>query len=67
MTNASNPFSARLRSLMAAQSLSAPELAARAGLTRQTVHNLLNGGVPSWPTVQKVAEGLGCPTDALKS
>ena len=60
-------FAARLRSLMAEAGVSAPELAARAGLSRQSLHKILAGSVPSWPTVQKIAEGLGVPTDAFKS
>ena len=65
-------FPARLKSLREAKSLTVQELAESAGLSRQQVHNLENPApgrpsVPSWPTVQALAEALGVSTDAFRS
>lgn len=65
-------FAAILRRFREAKNLTVQELAESAGLSRQQVHNLENPApgrpsVPSWPTVQALAEALGVTTDAFRS
>ncbi len=61
-------FAARLRALMAAASLDAPALAAKAGVSRQGLYRLLAGErAPSWDTVQKLAAALGVSTEELRT
>jgi transcriptional regulator with XRE-family HTH domain len=54
-------FAARLRRLRLAAGLSAADLSAAAGLTRQALHKLESGSVPSLPTAQRLAAALGVP------
>jgi transcriptional regulator with XRE-family HTH domain len=52
----------RLRTLAA---LTQGELAARAGVQRQTINRLENGGEAEMPTVRKLAAALDCDAKAL--
>lgn len=60
-------FSRRLASLIKTAGVSIPDLAESSGLSRQSIHQLLNGErKPTWETVQKLADGLKVPTDTFR-
>jgi transcriptional regulator with XRE-family HTH domain len=63
-----SPFAARLRTLIALAGISIPELAARSGLSRQHVHQILEGATKrlEWETVCKLCEGLGVSADVFR-
>lgn len=52
------PFAARLKRLRLAAGLSVAQLAARAGLPRQTVHKAEAGSPPTLATARKIAAAL---------
>lgn len=61
-------FPARLRSLREAAGLSAPQLAEKAGVSRQAVNYYEAGErAPTWDAVQALAAALGVPTDAFRT
>jgi transcriptional regulator with XRE-family HTH domain len=59
-------FARILADLMEEKSISPPRLADDAGLTRQAVHKLLNGSLPSWDTVQRLADALGVSPEVMR-
>lgn len=60
-------FARRLMEARQAAGLSQYEVARRAGITRETIRNLEDGGqCPSWLTVQLLALVLGLSTDAFR-
>ena len=68
-------FAITLRKLRASANLSREELADRAGLARQTIHDLECGRLrsgkrvavsPSWSAVQAIASALDVPTDTFR-
>jgi transcriptional regulator with XRE-family HTH domain len=60
-------FPARLRTLRRRAGLTAAQLAAAAGLHRTHVYKLERGErVPSWPTVQALANALKVKAEAFR-
>lgn len=60
-------FPRRFASLLRAAGVSISDLAASSGLSRQSIHQLLNGErQPTWETVKKLAAALSVATDAFK-
>lgn len=59
-------FGERLKALIEQVGISSTELADKSGLTRQAVHKLLNGSLPSWDTVQRLADALGVSPDVMR-
>lgn len=61
------PFSARLRELITASGRPVAEIAERAGVTRQTIYQLLRTDHdPGWSTVQRLADALGKSTEDFR-
>jgi transcriptional regulator with XRE-family HTH domain len=57
----------RLRRLRESRGLSAAELARRIGVSRAAVAQFEGGNsVPTWATVQRIADALSVSTDALR-
>ena len=66
---APNPFSVRLRALLARAGLSISDVVLRSdGLSRQALHGLLQGKTPDprLSTLVKLADALGVPLDAFR-
>ena len=60
-------FGARLRQMREAKGLSVQALAAATGLHRQSVYQWERGErEPTWAAACKLADALGCGTDALR-
>lgn len=60
-------FGRRLRELRDAAELSQAQLGERAGMAYQAIARLERGDrEPTWPTVLKLAEALGVPTDEFR-
>lgn len=61
------PFGIILARLRTEAGLSVTDLAERAGVSRQTLHNLETGKYrPTWDVVQRLAGALGVPTDVFR-
>ena len=55
-------YDIRLKEIMEEKGMKSVELAAKLGVTKQTVSNLINGKVmPSIDTISKAADALGVP------
>lgn len=59
-------FAARLALLMREAGLTAYRLSQLSGVSQQALSKLLAGSKPSWPTVCRLADGLGVSTEAFR-
>ena len=65
--NPTTGFGRRLKELREAAGLTQTELGERAGMVYQAVAKLERGSVePTWPTVLRLADALGVPTDKFR-
>jgi transcriptional regulator with XRE-family HTH domain len=61
-------FASRLKAQIKSSGITQSELARRAGMSRQMLSKLVLGkSVPTWPTVQALAAGLGVDCTAFQT